>query len=112
MNELTMNLKTDSKVPLYEQIYNYIKSDIQNGRISYGEKLPSTRALARHLEISRSTAELAYEQLLSEGFIESEPCRGFFVVMIQKIDFYTNEISFSAFKTTIPSGFNSASASP
>lgn len=39
MNELTMNLKTDSKVPLYEQIYNYIKSDIQNGRISYGEKL-------------------------------------------------------------------------
>ena len=38
--------------------------------------------------------------------------RGFFVVMIQKIDFYTNEISFSAFKTTIPSGFNSASASP
>lgn len=54
MNELTMNLKTDSKVPLYEQIYNYIKSDIQNGRISYGEKLPSTRALARHLEISRS----------------------------------------------------------
>ena len=30
MNELTMNLKTDSKVPLYEQIYNYIKSDIQN----------------------------------------------------------------------------------
>ena len=32
MNELTMNLKTDSKVPLYEQIYNYIKSDIQNGQ--------------------------------------------------------------------------------
>ena len=83
MNELTMNLKTDSKVPLYEQIYNYIKSDIQNGRISYGEKLPSTRALARHLEISRSTAELAYEQLLSEGYIESEPCRGYFVAEIE-----------------------------
>ena len=85
MNELTMNLKTDSKVPLYEQIYNYIKSDIQNGRISYGEKLPSTRALARHLEISRSTAELAYEQLLSEGYIESEPCRGYFVAKIDEL---------------------------
>ena len=84
MNELTMNLKTDSKVPLYEQIYNYIKSDIQNGRISYGEKLPSTRALARHLEISRSTAELAYEQLLSEGYIESEPCRGYIRSVLQK----------------------------
>ena len=30
MNELTMNLRTDCKIPLYEQIYQYIKSDIQN----------------------------------------------------------------------------------
>ena len=44
MNELTMNLKTDSKVPLYEQIYNYIKSDIQNGRISYGNQPQYGRA--------------------------------------------------------------------
>ena len=85
MNELTMNLKTHSKIPLYEQIYNYIKSDIQNGKIAYGEKLPSTRALAKHLEISRSTVELAYEQLLSEGYIESEPYRGFFVARIEEL---------------------------
>ena len=85
MNELTMNLKTHSKIPLYEQIYNYIKSDIQNGKIAYGEKLPSTRALAKHLEISRSTVELAYEQLLSEGYIESEPYRGFFVAQIEEL---------------------------
>ena len=85
MNELTMNLKTHSKIPLYEQIYNYIKSDIQNGKIAYGEKLPSTRALAKHLEISRSTVELAYEQLLSEGSIESEPYRGFFVAQIEEL---------------------------
>lgn len=55
MNELTINLDSRSKKPLYEQIYDYIKSDIQNGRIPYGEKLPSTRALAKHLEVSRST---------------------------------------------------------
>lgn len=85
MNELTMNLKTHSKIPLYEQIYIYIKSDIQNGKIAYGEKLPSTRALAKHLEISRSTVELAYEQLLSEGYIESEPYRGFFVAQIEEL---------------------------
>ena len=65
MNELTINLDSRSKKPLYEQIYDYIKSDIQNGRIPYGEKLPSTRALAKYLEVSRSTVELAYEQLLS-----------------------------------------------
>ena len=85
MNELTINLNSRSKKPLYEQIYDYIKSDIQNGRISYGEKLPSTRALSKHLEVSRSTVELAYEQLLSEGYIESAPYRGFFVAQIDEL---------------------------
>ena len=83
MNELTISLKTDSKVPLYEQIYAYIRGDIRSGRIPCGEKLPSTRALSRHLEVSRSTVELAYEQLLSEGYLESEPCRGYFAARIR-----------------------------
>ena len=85
MNELTMNLKTRSKIPLYEQIYSYIKTDIQCGRIGYREKLPSTRALSKHLEVSRSTVELAYEQLLSEGYIEAEPYRGFFVAQTEEL---------------------------
>lgn len=65
MNELTIPLKNNSKTPLYEQIYQYIKLNIQSGHLSYGEKLPSTRALSKHLTVSRSTVELAYEQLLS-----------------------------------------------
>lgn len=85
MYELTMNLNTDSKTPLYEQIYNFIKKDIQSGRIARGEKLPSTRVLSKHLEVSRSTVSLAYEQLLSEGFIESEPYRGFFAAQIEEL---------------------------
>ena len=85
MNELTISLKTDSKVPLYEQIYAYIRGDIRSGRIPCGEKLPSTRALSRHLEVSRSTVELAYEQLLSEGYLESEPCRGYFAARIDDL---------------------------
>lgn len=82
MNELTIELKTKSKLPLYEQIYKYIKRDIQSGKIVCGEKLPSTRALSKYLEVSRSTVDLAYEQLLSEGYIEAEPCKGFFVAQI------------------------------
>ncbi|SHK85727.1 MocR-like pyridoxine biosynthesis transcription factor PdxR [Hespellia stercorisuis] len=85
MNELTINLKPKSKIPLYEQIYDYIKSDIQKKRIPSGEKLPSTRALSKHLEVSRSTVELAYEQLLSEGYIEAEPYRGYFVAHIDNL---------------------------
>ncbi|MGC4017926.1 MAG: PLP-dependent aminotransferase family protein [Muricomes sp.] len=85
MNELTINLQPDSKIPLYEQIYNYIKKDIQHKRLQSGEKLPSTRALSKYLEVSRSTVELAYEQLLSEGYVEAEPYRGFFVAQIEEL---------------------------
>lgn len=83
MNELTINLQPKSKTPLYEQIYDYIKKDIQTSRIKSGEKLPSTRALSKYLEVSRSTVELAYEQLLSEGYVEAFPCRGYFVAQIE-----------------------------
>ena len=79
MNELTMELDVQSKTPLYEQIYNYIKRDIQSGKIQSKEKLPSTRSLSVFLQVSRSTVELAYEQLLSEGYIESVPYRGYYV---------------------------------
>lgn len=83
MNELTINLKPKSQMPLYEQIYQYIKENIIAGRLPYKEKLPSTRQLARHLEVSRSTVELAYEQLLSEGYIEAEAYRGYYVAQIE-----------------------------
>lgn len=85
MNELTITLDVNSTIPLYEQIYEYIKADIRNGKISCGEKLPSTRALAKYLEVSRSTVELSYEQLLAEGYVEAEACRGFFVTQIEEL---------------------------
>lgn len=91
MNELTINLKSHSKIPLYEQIYDYIKTDIQDGRLKYREKLPSTRALSKYLEVSRSTVELAYEQLLSEGYIEAEPYRGFFVAQTEELYHFKKE---------------------
>lgn len=91
MNELTMELNPGDKMPLYEQIYRYIKENIVAGRISYREKLPSTRLLAKHLEVSRSTVELAYGQLLSEGYIESEPYRGFFAAQMDGLVHLTQE---------------------
>lgn len=79
MIEIMVDLQGGAKAPLYEKIYQYIKGDITGGKILKGEKLPSTRQLAQHLSVSRSTVEMAYEQLLAEGYIQSEPCRGFFV---------------------------------
>ena len=85
MNELTFNLNLKVKTPLYEQIYQYIKTDIQTGKLRAGERIPSTRALAKHLEVSRNTIELAYEQLLSEGYIEAEPYKGYYVAEIEEL---------------------------
>ena len=85
MKELTISLDPQSVTPLYEQIYQYVKEDIQSGRLACGVKLPSSRSLARYLEISRSTVELAYEQLLSEGYIETKPRKGVFVAQIDGV---------------------------
>lgn len=85
MNELTIRLEAGSPSPLYEQIYEHIKTEIKNGELPFEERLPSTRMLARHLQVSRSTVELAYEQLLSEGYIESLPYRGYFVCRLDGI---------------------------
>lgn len=78
MLELMIHLDGDSKKPLYEQIYDHIRLQIADGKISCGEKLPSTRFLAGYLQISRSTAEAAYAQLISEGYMESRPNRGYY----------------------------------
>ena len=65
-----MNLDPRSTKTLYEQIYEYIRDEIRKGTLKCGERLPSTRLLASHLDVSRSTAQLAYEQLLSEGILK------------------------------------------
>ena len=73
---LTYSLQKNDTVPLYEQLTRHIKEDITSGRISPGEKLPSRRSLARNLGISVITVETAYQQLMSEGYLESRPRRG------------------------------------
>ena len=78
MKEFMIALQS-GKTPLYEQIYLAIKRDIEDGKISFGERLPSTRLLAANLNVSRFTVELACEQLVSEGYIQARAGSGFFV---------------------------------
>lgn len=85
LKELNINLNPDSKLHLYEQIYIYIRDEIRKGNLKKGEKLPSTRSLAQFLQISRSTAETAYDQLLSEGYIISKPHSGYLVAEISNL---------------------------
>ena len=76
---LTYTLEKKPGVPLYEGLYRCIRADILSGKLAPGEKLPSKRALAANLEVSKITVEGAYEQLLAEGYIRSQEKVGYFV---------------------------------
>ena len=76
---LTYELNKQPGLPLYEGLYRCIRADIRSGRLTPGTKLPSKRALAAHLEVSKITVEGAYNQLLSEGYIRSRERAGYFV---------------------------------
>lgn len=78
----TFNLDTKSKIPLYQQLYEYIQTSINKGELKPDEKLPSKRKLSQHLKISVITIENAYEQLMTEGYIYSKPQKGFYVTDI------------------------------
>lgn len=77
--ELTPLLDPTKKEPLYYQLYQYIKEEIQTGKIEAGIKLPSKRKLSVHLGISENTIETAYQQLKAEGYVKTEPRKGVFV---------------------------------
>ncbi len=85
MNEMTFQIRTEGDSCLYEQIYGHIKGEIRSGKLLSGERLPSTRSLAEYLQVARSTVDCAYGQLLSEGYIESRPYKGYFVCPIEEL---------------------------
>ncbi len=76
---LTYSFENRGSDSLYEYLYKQIKGDILAFRLAPDEKLPSKRALARHLNISIVTVEGAYGQLLAEGYIYSVPKSGYYV---------------------------------
>lgn len=80
---LTLSLDHSLPTSIYEQIYLKIKTMIKEGELSPGDKLPSERSLSLHLQVSRSTVNLAYLQLLSEGYIYSKPKSGYYVANIE-----------------------------
>ena len=77
--DLAIALDKHAAVPLHRQLYQELRQAILSGRLSPNQRLPSTRTLAKSLEISRSTVTLSYEQLLSEGYLETTVGSGTFV---------------------------------
>ena len=65
--------------PLSRQIYLWFRQAILRDDLKSNERLPSTRELAEHLNVSRTVVVLAYELLLAEGFVCGRPGSGTYV---------------------------------
>lgn len=89
---LTYSFTETSKASLYEQLYHYIKDDILSGALKCGDKLPSKRSFAKHLNISTITIENAYAQLLAEGYLYSIPKKGYYVSDITELTVFTPSV--------------------
>ena len=73
---LMLAVDRDSSAPMHRQVFDQIRGAILDGRLAPGHRLPSTRALANELEVSRNTVLAAYDQLLAEGYTEGQTGSG------------------------------------
>jgi GntR family transcriptional regulator/MocR family aminotransferase len=85
--------------PIYLQITQALIRDIESGRLPPGSFLPSSRELATALSVNRKTVVLAYEDLISQGWLSSESTRGTMVSILlpgaARRDNPSSEIEFS-----------------
>ncbi|MGI9481618.1 MAG: PLP-dependent aminotransferase family protein [Hyphomicrobiales bacterium] len=76
---LDVTIDVSGNTPAYQQIYEQIRRLILVGRLAPGLRLPSSRAFAEVLGLSRTTLVSAYDHLQAEGYIEPRRGAGFFV---------------------------------
>ncbi len=80
---LAENLDTSADEPAYRQLYRLLQQAILSGRLATGTQLPSSRALSADLSIARNTVIHVYEQLLAEGYVETQGGSGTYVADTQ-----------------------------
>src|SRR5690349_22829578 len=76
---LPIVLDPEGESPLYKQLYQEIRDQIESGKLARGNRLPPTRELAGELGLNRTTVSAAYALLEEEGLIRGEVGRGSFV---------------------------------
>src|SRR5262245_57663 len=74
-----LKIRNGSSQPLYSQLLEALENAIESGDLAIGTRLPSERALADQLGISRTTVMSAYRELESRGLLHSHVGRGTFV---------------------------------
>jgi GntR family transcriptional regulator len=83
MKVKVLNIKVEQKsaIPVYEQIKDGVRYNIISGYLQVGDQLMSIREMAARTKIHPNTIIKVYSQLETEGFIESKPGKGYFVII-------------------------------
>src|SRR4051812_11029440 len=76
---VTTSLNKYSHVPLYQQLVDKLIGQIRSGELRPGDRVPSEREIAERHKVSRTTARLALDELVSTGLVYREQGRGTFV---------------------------------
>ncbi|KKJ75794.1 hypothetical protein WH95_16325 [Kiloniella litopenaei] len=76
---LDLVLDRTSSDSLQSQLFSQLREMVLSGRLQSGERLPSTRALAKELACSRNTVLGAFDQLLAEGYLEGQSGSGTYI---------------------------------
>ncbi|MER5389521.1 PLP-dependent aminotransferase family protein [Saccharopolyspora sp. NPDC002686] len=79
MPRTLIEVDRSSDEPLYQQVRRAIEHGIAVGTFDPLHRLPSSRELSDELGVSRNTINLAYQELIAEGYVHSEERRGLFV---------------------------------
>ena len=91
-----IDINRNSKTPMSKQVYLSLKNMILSEAIKAQDKLPSTRALAQELSVSRNVVLEAYNQLMAEGYIYSKERSGVFVTEGAAISVKSKGITYNA----------------
>ena len=73
-----------SMIPIYEQIVDQIKKQINNHTLKENDALPSVRSLAKELQISALTVKKAYDFLENEGLTKTIHGKGTFILAVNE----------------------------
>lgn len=105
-------LSKNSEIPVREQLITQIALGIASGDLGKGERLPSTREIARRFQVHANTVSSAYQKLAERGLIRFKKGSGFFVSENEQAnldeEFKLDALVSEFFKTAQTLGFSTA----
>jgi GntR family transcriptional regulator/MocR family aminotransferase len=105
---MDLHLALDQQGDLATGVYRSLRDAVEDGRLVSGDRLPSTRELARDLGIARNTVAAAYDALVAEGYAEGRRGSGTYVTVVAPPPIALRRVA--AAPTSVPAAPTSASS--